>query len=432
MPPKSAPVPKHNNPCEGLPNKQPCPQRLVGDKDGVVYNHNFLDLCGDCSQVHDDVRDGKITIESLNQMLSNNGAPDSRSTRASNRGGTAAEVGTEPCIFDPVLCYVASARETSTRKDIVQMVAAYFAGDLVSEAKTVLWKCASGGELGDMTKRKNTDERTGKEANVMDIYDGMRKLEEVRKLPTFGVKAAQLHLLPKVQPSELLEYSVTERVSQLEDKFERYMKTVDLLSDQNAALRNEVADLRRQPPGPPPPTNAGPAAQPPGRGHDQSSKKTMYSGAVKSNIQQNTSQLPNLTNTNNSHVTEGASSSSGGGDAGDPNGFRLPTDQLKRGRRRQKVVTGKGANFHTLQGSEPDRSIYVYRLLLTTTEDDLRKFLTESNIVIRGKMEELAKPEWTTKSYKVTLPASQQATALGLEWPENVCVRPWHYYPKKA
>lgn len=461
-------TPMHDFACEGLPNGQPCPRRRKGEKENVCYNHNMLNLCPECSKAYDDERDG-VTRATPLVGAGNANPAETRTTRS--RSNQPNEDDDSCVIHDPVLCYVASSRDTSRRSDISHLVAAYFAEDLINEAKSLLWKRASRDVIGDLLRRKTTDERTRKEANAQDIYDAMKKLEDKSCLPEFGVKSHQWHLMPKVKPCELLDYSITERMTQLETKFERMSESIDLLSNQNSLMRTELASVSRPRPtaesasviniptiqvdsddvtnGLPRPVNIQSQSQ-----RQNSRGSDSYAGKLKPSAKASKSVLSKVPDpfkglrvslgtglgTENSGSVTSLVSDDAWPDI-DSDSFQLPGEQqrrmqradnkdVKKRRRPQKVIKGKGEEFKSLKGSEPNRDIYVYRLLLSTTEEDVREFLSDAQIVIRNLVE-ITDPKWSTKSYRVSLPSSQLNTALELEWPLNVCVRKWRFVPRK-
>ena len=170
-------TPKHNNACSGLPNGQPCPYGRRGDKDNVNFNVHMMDLCPDCSKFHDAEKNG-VPLSSLPDPLPSD---TTRSTRSKSQSAQVND--SENLIIDPVLCYVAASRDTSRKIDIAHMVAANFSEDLVYEAKTLLWQRVNSDVIGDCVKRQTTDKRSGKEANVIDIYDAMKKMEDKKCLP---------------------------------------------------------------------------------------------------------------------------------------------------------------------------------------------------------------------------------------------------------
>lgn len=438
----------HNEPCQGLPNGQPCPFKRKGEKDKVCFNHNMKDLCPVCSKAHDDERDGLAPTHLQNPSEKGAIARDPKISTRSQSGQGTNDARNCSCIVDPVLCYVASARESSRKDDLVHLVAAYFSSQLVNDAKATLWNSCPNDVIGDFTRRQNTDKRTGKEAHIQDIYDAMKKLDENKLLPCFVVRYTELHLLPKSKPSELLHYSVTERVSQLEAKLERFSQSVDLVSNQNAIMRNDIDLMRRAAHVRPPLPTVN--VQPPDVSITQprpQDKTPSYSGAAKNGMEK-TLTLPSVDripapkslsdlSSQQAHLSGSWTSLSS---AGGPDNFKMPSEQQRRlrraedksaRRRPQKVIRGTAASFNTLQGAEPNRDIYVHRLLLTTTEDDVRQFLDQSNIKVIA-MHEMNDPNWKTKGYRVTMPASDLDSALGLEWPKNVCVRRWWFAPQKS
>ena len=68
-------------------------------------------------------------------------------------------------------------------------------------------------------------------------------------------------------------------------------------------------------------------------------------------------------------------------------------------------------------------------MCLTTTQDDVREFLNNEDIEIRD-LDVISDPKWLTKSFKVTVAASQLQKVLDANWPEGICVR--RFFPPRS
>ena len=365
-------------------------------------------------------------------------------------------------IFNPLLCYVVSARNNSRKNDIAHLVSGFFSAEAIENAKTELWNNASHDIIGTELRRRNTDDRSSKEAHVQDIIDALRKLEDADALPLFAVTSDQLAQLPRSQPGELLDYSVSDRVARLETKLNRVIETVDFLSNENAALRDKMsssettAPLVRVTVDPPTPVirdqSPDVASVEPQTASEK--QKSFAKAAAEKPAKRHKARKPNNTKTDSKMMNTrehclnplGNLRSILGSLAGsntslysnDTDGFQLPNEQTRRMRRadqkptkrRHNVITGKGTQFKSLKvGAEPNRDIYVSRVCLTTTQDDVREFLNNEDIEIRD-LDVISDPKWLTKSFKVTVAASQLQKVLDANWPEGICVR--RFFPPRS
>ena len=77
-----------------------------------------------------------------------------------------------------------------------------------------------------------------------------------------------------------------------------------------------------------------------------------------------------------------------------------------------------------MKGSELNRDIHVYRCVLETSEDDIREFATGVGLHVKG-LQTIEDPKWSTKSFRITVPASELEVAFSANWPRDVCARRW-------
>jgi len=119
-------------------------------------------------------------------------------------------------VFDPMLAYIAWARDASNPRNLKRMVLAKFTFDQVKAAKTTLYeKCND--VLGDFPERSKSKSRTADEAHVDDVVEAFVKLEIAGKLPQFAVLAEELHLVPRARPDEIEVFSLVDRISAVEE-----------------------------------------------------------------------------------------------------------------------------------------------------------------------------------------------------------------------
>ena len=104
-------------------------------------------------------------------------------------------------IDNHVLGYIAPYINKKHLRDIV---VSQFPKTEISNAKSFLWqKCDRMQVLGSIVHRDSAD-AGAEHAETDDIIKGVRSLSDSGKRPYFVISAADLHLLPKYEPGELL------------------------------------------------------------------------------------------------------------------------------------------------------------------------------------------------------------------------------------
>ncbi|ELU02370.1 hypothetical protein CAPTEDRAFT_205920 [Capitella teleta] len=121
-------------------------------------------------------------------------------------------------VFDPLLTYVASARNTSSVANLKAVILSKFIIEQIKTARVSLWDAADSSVLGEMRERRDGVTRTAKEAVAEDIIEAFLKLESnEREMPIIAVRAEDLHIVPRIQPEEVDVISLADRMGAVED-----------------------------------------------------------------------------------------------------------------------------------------------------------------------------------------------------------------------
>ena len=232
--------------CEGLPNG-PCPHSASGDK--VHFRYAELHLCSPCEKeqrratalamqeaakstsrkvnndnqgtgkVHGPARNSDLAAKTsgANTSIVRNKDCNSISSCAGSNQYSVTE-NSEIIILDPVLAYIMSSMQNSSQELIHKAVTGYFTAQQISAAKEALWeKCSD--TLGRKPRRVTSSNRPDYDANFLDIFTALEKLDKLDSgCPTIAVNALLLNSMPKSCPEELSNIALIDRLNQFEKK----------------------------------------------------------------------------------------------------------------------------------------------------------------------------------------------------------------------
>lgn len=103
-------------------------------------------------------------------------------------------------IVNELLTYAKHYINCSTIDNVKKVIHNFYNNDEIIEAKKALWSIAPS-TLGNFPDRKSSDKRHMSIAHVDDIFDALKRLDALDKLPE--VAACNLNRLPDRQPEEL-------------------------------------------------------------------------------------------------------------------------------------------------------------------------------------------------------------------------------------
>jgi len=103
--------------------------------------------------------------------------------------------------------------------------------------------------------------------------------------------------------------------------------------------------------------------------------------------------------------------------------FEVQRSARRKIQRRGAPIVGTGRSDRFRGAPEPSRELFVFRVEHGYTADDIKKYITDSNIVIRD-IEQTSKDGSTFLSFKVSIKLSDMNVMLQPDfWPMGVCVR---------
>ena len=117
-------------------------------------------------------------------------------------------------IINEVLAYVNAYRHSCNKRKMREVCASYFKDDEIFSAKNMLHN-ENPTLFGELIKRQDTKDRSKEEANLDDIYDWFRKLDDQDISVT--ICASNIKKMPKFNPEEAEQTSMLERLIKLEE-----------------------------------------------------------------------------------------------------------------------------------------------------------------------------------------------------------------------
>ena len=460
------PTPTHRNPCEGLPDGNPCPNRRKGSADNVVFNHHFKFLCRSCTNVHDeDIAGGNLP----GRVISNTGANSSagttpnpsnpvtgtESTDVSN-GDSESNEQPDTVILDGLLAYCVFGLSCGTVANVEKAVLGYFSCARIKSARDVLWDHADTKIIVEKLRRHDSKRRPVKDQHVTDIIEALRKLDAAKKMPSVAILASDLARIPRSAPEEQNLISMCDRMNELEDKVASLTSSVEKNIDETYNLRDKVSGLTTK-------VNKIPVASAPPvyndvtvttrtsmntskRGHktqmepkpdvprsvpqaertDMNSVEPSSKAIPRRPPVGNRSRSPNPMSLFRPDIRASLNSlASNLSHTGEFEKTRYQKRKEQRSeRRRQQAIKGTGDTFRTLKAGDPTRHIFIYNVDHDIVTDDLRSYINEVlKADIRG-LQQTSNNDAVCKSFKLSVPLSQFHNLLSEEsWPTGIRAR---------
>ena len=254
----------------------------------------------------------------------------------------------------------------------------------ISSAKDDLWTHCGARIIGEKKRRKETPSRTFNKANIIDIMQTISQLDKSDSLRNVAINARSLQLIPRSHPEELNNISLVDRLNRLDARMTNMQTQLNGVTAYNMFLRDKLLDKSSY--------------------VSKVSSNTVVCGAngtapaIPASIGKNKSgsldvrpKIPNLPSlASNQQSTISTSLSSKPKDDAEvsyalprqlsylnqdsDSSFRIPTQQLKQLRRKERcqAIIGKGNVTANLKGGpEPGRDIFVFRLDPSTTKADV-------------------------------------------------------------
>jgi hypothetical protein len=363
--------------CQGL-SDGPCPQQK---RDSTVrLCQGDLLLCHSCEEI---------------RFPSRNSDRDSRSKPDMTP------------VIQPVLMYIAMSMMTSTCESIKKAVLGFFTLPQIVEAKNCLWSLGDTEVLGSKTSRRDSNIRSEAEAHVVDILNGLYKLDKADKMPLFSIDYISMskNCIPLSKPMELNDIMVCERLNSLEGKFKMMQNNFDTLILENQKIRQSI--------------------------DKHPSYASILANSTMETIPKRSNEGPKVHNSpaGVSSTNEGIEKCSNVSDKNTD--FVVPSYHKKKSAR-VKPVIGKSQKNELLKGApEPSRDLFIFRTDKSTTEESLKEFVRSIGYEVRNIVV-LSHKDSVFKSFKLTVPLSQVNEILNPDlWPEGVGIRHFRKHREK-
>ena len=298
-------------------------------------------------------------------------------------------------LFDAVMSYISFAMQNSSIENIKQVVLGHFTSSDVISSKDLLWDSCDISVIGEKLKRKGTQVRSEKEANLHDVFSALTKLDKQDKMPKFAVLGTDLNKIPKFNPEEIMPTSVVERLSTLESKFCHMQDTLDRCLCENMTLNDKLNQKFSYS-----------AAVAKTSQTSAISIDTVPLGSHPKEASQGETQLKTVLpckvpSSVKSHSVLSVEHSSVG--LTDTEGFRKSNYELKKIRRNAKAVVGKGHFDGTFRGAPNlPKSLFVYRVNKDTDTDIIREYVAERGIDVLD-LTCMSHKDSLSKSFKLTV-----------------------------
>ena len=350
-------------------------------------------------------------------------------------------------ISNALLGFVFNCMHFSTVYNLRAVVLGHFTPDAIHQAKETLAKNVDADVISNSisTKRRGSSAKTkaankgkSKEKEEMEFDDIMEAMEALDKAGiklNFQIPAAELHLLPRTRPEDMLSVTVMETIKTLEEqmrKLDRHAATTD---SEMRMLSHKVAILERGPHGRPSMSSA-PPAPPPFHANTSMNSTPPSDGNSLPAMTYSAPELPSSASSMHPQPPKSYASMMHNHQGSDGVWTKVekPKNQRPKAVTRKdvqlatkdlRVVTGKGACSTAVKGSVPAKHIYVSRVSSEATVDNIKSYMKDKQVEIRG-IRKVSKDDWLHNSFKVTIDADDLEQVLNEDfWSERVCCREW-------
>jgi hypothetical protein len=305
-------------------------------------------------------------------------------------------------VINEVLSYIQFYRNKVTHDNLKKTVLNFYVADEIAIAKETLWsKCSS---LGDKPGRRGTSARSLQDADVTDILNAFKKIDESGiNVPTFV--SMKLDRLPRYDPEEINIFSLIDRLSSMERELitvkqdVAHLKSVPSTECRRPDLYSNVVAL------PPCSTLKGCNVPAQSRNHatnDDGSRLTRNNMAPPIAAQ---AKLPAAIST----------------------GFTVVSNRGNRRKARPAVVgTKKSDLFH---GCRHRISLFVSRAPSDYSEQQIRNMVQDTGVEIL-ELKKISHPSANMSSFKMTVyKDDEEKLMISSVWPEFIACR--RYIPPR-
>ena len=151
----------------------------------------------------------------------------------------------EAPLISEVLMYADFHRKSATKKKLVNTMCGFFTDVEIKRGKSLLYdRFGAQNILQNGVARRGTDNRTELMAIYCDIVDDLSKLEE-KEIP-ITCCATNWKRIPRINPEEISNISMADKLGQLEAKFALYESALSDIRVENSLMDNRVAKIEKR------------------------------------------------------------------------------------------------------------------------------------------------------------------------------------------
>ena len=355
-------------------------------------------------------------------------------------------------LVNEVLMYAEFHRNSASKENIVNTMCGFYSYDEIKIAKSILYeRFGNLNILLNSAERRTTENRSDLMATSCDIIDDLFKLEESDiKVLCCGSNWMRL---PKINPEEITNISIADKLAQMEAKFAKYESALTDVKCSNSKMDARIKRIEK--------------TQKPSNNNESYSKiisnnnstsDTTISKIISNN--NSTSDTTSLKNSDSTPVTTNqqkqsvpepepeANISTGAwkkvehrrqrlsrvtdmrshGNARSGNGFSGVTSGTPERRRRRGGFMGQSTEGGLGAGPLPVRDFFICRVKKDDNADDVRSHLSKHDIVARDIVAK-NNPDSLLNSFKVSVDVvDAEKMNNPMMWPVGVCVRRWRQY----
>ena len=360
--------------------------------------------------------------------------------------------GCDNVVVNELLAYINTYRHSSNKRRIREVCSGFYTEDEIFDAKTVLHS-KNPSLLGECVKRQDSSigGRTKVEANLDDIYDWFRKLDDHEI--SVNTCAKNLRRVPRYNPEEAEKTSMMERIIQLEEAMNaeksthlaligRTSKLEEKVFNGTESLENKLTQVN---------DNLTKTETQVAKMSKEfinidkeiKSQKSSFSDALKSTLSQINNKNNGRGNTTPTTGGNSTANSSGNNQSNQSNGNSQNTNDngnndwqvAGANKRRKKAVLGTGRPVPAGLGSTskifgappPSRHYVLERVRAEITKEDLTVYINNKNSELEVRsLECMSHEDARYKKYKIEISVEDCKIVYAPDfWPQGTRIRPF-------
>jgi hypothetical protein len=296
------------------------------------------------------------------------------------------------------------------------VVSSHYTAQDISNAKDMLWKNGNTEIIGKKINRQDSAQRSESEANTLDIFNAISKLDKAQSVPLFVVDYKHLNLLIKSIPEEFNSMNVCDRLGRLEKSVNAMQESMDRVIAENMSLKDKSVNAIQE-------SMDRVIAENMSLNENCAQKldtvrKSSYAKVI---IQEPKKNHPLASSGAIPKIKYGTTPESAPMQNSEE--FQQPKYFVRKQKRQAVVGMRKGSCADIRGAPEPHRDVFVFRTDKSTTEIGIKNHVTSQGLTVHD-VKCMSHPDAMHNSFKVTVPSSQLHQILDPEiWPVGVCIR---------